>query len=196
MLVTPGGWGGPAILCVLGMCRPQGYVFHNVCLGRVLLQPNSLARVHVSWFLSGKGVFRPNSLARGVFFSWFDTKILARDPVVFYLFFLGRVGNFCLGRVRVCHPGLHTPIHNLVKSPPPLSRLGIVPQSITIRICELLIMLVTSVSNELATERADTPVVTSWPLRVAAFKVFRFIQPAVLCDKGRTERDKRLRTVQ
>ena len=28
------------------------------------------------------------------------------------------MGSFCLGRVRVCHPGLHTSIHNLVKSPP------------------------------------------------------------------------------
>ena len=37
----------------------------------------------------------------------------------FYLIFLGRVGNFCLGRVRVCHPELQTPIRNLVKSPPP-----------------------------------------------------------------------------
>ena len=51
------GWGGGAlaILCVLGMCRPQGYVFHNFCLGRVLF-----------WGLI-------NSLARRVFWSWFDT---------------------------------------------------------------------------------------------------------------------------
>ena len=28
--------GALAILCVPGMCRPQGYVFHNFCLGRVL----------------------------------------------------------------------------------------------------------------------------------------------------------------
>ena len=86
---------------------------YTLCTGDV---PPS--RVCFSQFRAGKGVvFRPNSLARGVFYSWFDTKILAR--VVILPFFLGRVGNFCLGRVRVCHPGLHTPIHNLVKSPPP-----------------------------------------------------------------------------
>ena len=31
-----GGGGALAIVCVLGMCRPQGYVFHGFCLGRVL----------------------------------------------------------------------------------------------------------------------------------------------------------------
>ena len=81
-------------------------------------QPSSLARVCFSRFLSGKGVvFRPNSLARDVFWSWFDTEILSR--VVTLPFFLGRVENVCLGRVRVHHPGLHSPIRNLVKSPPP-----------------------------------------------------------------------------
>ena len=38
------------------------------------------------------------------------------------LFFLERVDNFCLGRVKVCHPGLHTFIHNLVKTPSPMGR--------------------------------------------------------------------------
>ena len=51
------------------------------------------------------------------------------------LFFLERVGNFCLGRVKVCHPGLHTPIHNLVKSfpPPPLWGRGATLDSSTVR---------------------------------------------------------------
>ena len=91
----------------------KGAIFSPTC---------SLARVRFSWFLSGKGVvFRPNSLARGVFWSWFDTEILAR--VVIFLFFSGKGGKFWpgKGKLRVCHPGMHTPIHNLVKSrlPPP-----------------------------------------------------------------------------
>ena len=35
-LVGGGGAGALAILCVLGVCRAQGYVFHNFCVGRVL----------------------------------------------------------------------------------------------------------------------------------------------------------------
>ena len=42
----PGG-GTLAILCVLGMCRPQGYGFYNFCLGRVLVSAQQ----------SGKGTF-------------------------------------------------------------------------------------------------------------------------------------------
>ena len=37
--ICPRLWGGGVsgyILCVLGMCRPQGYVSHGFCLGRVL----------------------------------------------------------------------------------------------------------------------------------------------------------------
>ena len=30
------GGGALAILCVLGVCRSQGYVFHNFCVERVL----------------------------------------------------------------------------------------------------------------------------------------------------------------
>ena len=93
------GGGALAILCVLGlgMFRPQGYVFHNFCRGRVLF--------------SGPTVWQ------GV---CFDPGLTVKfwQGLWFYLSFLGRVGNVCLGRVRVCHPGLHTPIHNLVKSPP------------------------------------------------------------------------------
>ena len=91
------GGGVLAILCVLGMCRPQGYVFHSFCLGRCCFQPSSLARVCFSRFLTGNGVvFRPNSLARGVFWSWFDTKILAR--VVVLRFFSGKGGKFLSGK--------------------------------------------------------------------------------------------------
>ena len=39
--------GAVAILCVLEMCRPQGYVFRNFCLGRVLFLAQQ----------SGKGMF-------------------------------------------------------------------------------------------------------------------------------------------
>ena len=37
----------------------------------------------------------------------------------FYLFLLGRVRNFSLGTARVCHAGLHTRIHTVVKSSHP-----------------------------------------------------------------------------
>ena len=51
----------------------------------------------------------------------------------FPLFFLERVGNFCLGRVKVCHPVLHTPIYNLFKSTPTPGRKGGVLDSSTVR---------------------------------------------------------------
>ena len=37
---------------------------------------------------------------------------------------LGRLRNFCLGKVRVSHAGLQTPSPNVVKSPPPPTPLG------------------------------------------------------------------------
>ena len=76
----------------------QGYVFDGFCLGRVL--------------------FLDPTVWQGVCFDpGFIPKFWAR--VVILPFFLGRVGNFCLGRVRVCHPGLHTPIHKSSQEPPP-----------------------------------------------------------------------------
>ena len=238
------GSGALAILCVLGMCRPQGYVFHNFCLGRVLFSTQQSGKGH--GFCLGRGLSGPilwqgvcidpgqiprvasvnkrlypgdNSrvfhcsdfgptdtyqaprgqvpsqalyaagprvlvlptitcysiglhvitpvhwsvqcvqgvslvcqTTRGVHCrcsglrSWGLTdkagmssefRIVCRPifRLLFYhnqitshwnsgkdcnfpLFLLERVGNFCLGRVEVCHPGLHIPIHNLVKSPP------------------------------------------------------------------------------
>ena len=114
----PGGDSG-YILCT-GDVPPSRVCFSQFLSGKgaVFSPINSLARVRFSRFRSGKGVvFRPNSLARGVFWWWFDTEILAR--VVILPFFPGKGGKFCLGRVRVCHLGLHTPIHNGVKTPPP-----------------------------------------------------------------------------
>ena len=105
-----------AILCVLGICHPQG-CFSQFLSGKGAVFSPTVWQGYVFQFLFRKGViFRPNSLARGVFWSWFDIEILAR--VVILPFFSGKGGNFCLGRVRVCYPSLHTLMHNLVKSPP------------------------------------------------------------------------------
>ena len=41
--------------------------------------------------------------------------------------------------------------------------------------------------KEVDTERAGSPALTSWPLRVAAFQLFVLSQPSVLCDKGLTK---------
>ena len=113
-----GGGGALAILCVLGMCCPQGYVFHNFCLGRVLFSAQQSGKGTFFTVSVWEGVvFRPNSLARGVLWSWFDAKILAR--VVILPLFSGKGGKFLPGKGKGMPPGLHTPIHNLVKSPPP-----------------------------------------------------------------------------
>ena len=62
----PGGAGALAILCVLGMCRPQGYVFHNFCLGRVLFSAQQSGKGHD--FCLRRVLFSgPITLARGVF---------------------------------------------------------------------------------------------------------------------------------
>ena len=41
---NPPGGGSLTILCVLGMCRPQGYVFHNFCLARVCFDPSLILK--------------------------------------------------------------------------------------------------------------------------------------------------------
>ena len=89
-------------------------------------QPSSLARVRFSRFLSGKGVvFRPNSLARGVLWSWFDTKMLARPrarvvilPVFFRKGWEIFVWEGKAGYATLAWAAQPWPIHNLVKSPP------------------------------------------------------------------------------
>ena len=98
------------------MCRPQGYVFHNFCLGRVLFSAQQ----------SGKRTFFMVSVWEGCCFQVQESGKGCVLILVWYwnsgkgchftFFFLRKVGKFCLGRVRVCHPGLHTPIYNLVKS--------------------------------------------------------------------------------
>ena len=58
------GWeaGALATLCVLGMRRPQGYVFHNFCLGRVLFLAQQSGKGH--GFCLGRVLFTG---PRGVF---------------------------------------------------------------------------------------------------------------------------------
>ena len=50
----------------------------------------------------------------------------------------------------------------------------------------------TQKSTENNTERADTRAFTSWPLGVAAFKLFVFSQPSISRDKGLIKLDKGL----
>ena len=57
-MTSPGGGVALAILCVLGMCRPQGYVFHNFCLGRALFSAQR----------SGQGTFFTISVWEGCCF--------------------------------------------------------------------------------------------------------------------------------
>ena len=115
---SPPPGGALAILCVLGMCRPQGYVFHNFCLGRVLFTAQQ----------SGNGTFFTVSVLEGCCFQAQQSGkgcvlilVWYRNSGKSYNFpcLSGKGENFCLGRVRVYHPGPHTPIHNLVKSPSP-----------------------------------------------------------------------------
>ena len=63
----------------------------------------TLKGICFSHFLSGKGaVFRPISLARDVFWSWFGTKILAR--VVILPVFSGKSGKFLSGKGKGMPP--------------------------------------------------------------------------------------------
>ena len=85
-------WGGVSgyTLCTGEVPPPQEYVFHNFCLGRVLF--------------SGPKVWQGG----GVFWSWFG----AGKGCNFTFFSV--TGRTCLsGKSKLCHSGLHTPIHNL-----------------------------------------------------------------------------------
>ena len=79
-----GGGGGLWLYFVYWGCTALKGMFFTISVWEgCCFQPNSLARVRFSCFLSGKGVaFRRNSLARGVSWSWFDTKILARAVIL------------------------------------------------------------------------------------------------------------------
>ena len=96
----PPGEGGLWPCLVLGMCRPQGYVFHSFCLGKVLFSAQQ----------SGKGPFFTASVRegptvwQGVCFApaWFDTKILPR--VVILPPFSGKGGKFLSGKGKGMPP--------------------------------------------------------------------------------------------
>ena len=115
--------------------NPGGGSSYTLCTG-----DEPLSRVCVSQILSGKGaVFSPTVWQGYVFHGFCLARVLFSGPTFWqrvcidpgfipkfwqglYIFtFLFWEGwKICLwGRVRVCHPGLHTPTHNLVKSPPP-----------------------------------------------------------------------------
>ena len=85
---------------------------YALCTGDV---PPSRACFSVSVW---KGCWFSPTVWQGVFWSCFDTEILARIAMV--PFFPGKGGNFMSGKGKgICHPELHTPIHHLVKRPPP-----------------------------------------------------------------------------
>ena len=133
-------FGGLAIGDQLGICifpckSPSVLHVHGSVFGARGGGGLWLGRVLFSTQKSGKGTFFTVSVWEGcTLFSgptvWqgvcFDPGLIPKvwQGSHFHLFFLGRMGIFCLGRVRVCHPGLHTPMHNLVKSPPPPGRLA------------------------------------------------------------------------
>ena len=121
----PGGGGGGALglVCVLGMCHPQGCVFHSYRLGRVLFSNQQsgkgcvLIPVFDTMLSFCKGVWPDMS----ILFHWSHHNLLQYRPLPYLArprnpgkgcnftnFFLGRVGKFGLGRVQVCHPVLCT----------------------------------------------------------------------------------------
>ena len=91
--------GGNRDLGVAEAPEGEGSSGYTLCIRDV-----PLSRVRFSRFLSGKGVvFRPNSLARGVFWSWFDTEILTR-VVILSFFFSGKGGKFLSGKGKGMPP--------------------------------------------------------------------------------------------